>query len=37
MTKGLEIVQAIAKAGVKGGGSDGTPNTKIALTKVSIG
>ena len=37
ITKGLEIVQAIAKAGVKGGGADGTPNTKIALTKVSIG
>lgn len=37
ITKGLEIVQAIAKAGVKGGGGDGTPNTKIALTKVSIG
>lgn len=37
ITKGLEIVQAIAKAGVKGGGADGTPNTKIALTKVSVG
>jgi peptidyl-prolyl cis-trans isomerase B (cyclophilin B) len=36
ITKGLEIVQAIAKAGVKGGGGDGTPNTKIALTKVSV-
>ncbi len=36
ITKGLEIVQAIAKAGVKGGGSDGTPNTKIALTKVRV-
>lgn len=35
ITKGLEIVQAIAKAGVQGGGGDGTPNTKIALTKVS--
>jgi peptidyl-prolyl cis-trans isomerase B (cyclophilin B) len=37
ITKGLDIVQAIAKAGVKGGGGDGTPNTKIALTKVSVG
>ena len=37
ITEGLEIVQAIAKAGVKGGGADGTPNTKIALTKVSVG
>jgi peptidyl-prolyl cis-trans isomerase B (cyclophilin B) len=36
ITKGLDIVQAIAKAGVKGGGGDGTPNTKIALTKVSV-
>lgn len=36
ITKGLEIVQAIAKAGVKGGGADGTPNTTIALTKVRV-
>ena len=36
ITKGLDIVQAIAKAGVKGGGGDGTPNTKIALTKVRV-
>ncbi|TRZ56808.1 MAG: peptidylprolyl isomerase [Streptomycetaceae bacterium] len=36
ITKGLEIVQAIAKAGVKGGGGDGTPSTTIALTKVSV-
>ena len=36
ITRGLEIVKAIAKAGVKGGGADGTPNTKIALTKVSV-
>ena len=34
ITKGLEIVQGIAKAGVKGGGADGTPSTTIALTKV---
>ncbi len=37
ITKGLDIVQAIAKAGVKGGGGDGTPNIKIALTKVTVG
>jgi len=37
ITKGLDIVQAIAKAGVKGGGGDGTPNTTIALTKVTVG
>ena len=35
ITKGLDIVQGIAKAGVKGGGSDGAPLTTIALTKVS--
>lgn len=35
ITKGLDIVQAIAKAGVKGGGGDGTPKTTIALTKVT--
>ena len=36
ITKGLDIIQAIAKAGVKGGGGDGTPNTTIALTKVRV-
>ena len=36
ITKGLNIVQAIAKAGVKGGGADGTPNQRIALTKVRV-
>lgn len=36
ITKGLDIVQAIAKAGVKGGGPDGPPNTAIALTKVRV-
>lgn len=36
ITKGLNIVQAIAKAGVKGGGADGTPNQTIALTKVRV-
>lgn len=34
ITKGLEIVQAIAKSGVKGGGPDGPPATAIALIKV---
>ena len=34
ITKGLEIVQAIAKSGVKGGGPDGPPTTAIALIKV---
>ena len=36
ITKGLDIVQAIAKAGVKGGGADGTPNQTIALAKVRV-
>ena len=36
INKGLDIVQAIAKAGVKGGGADGTPNTTVALTKVRV-
>ena len=36
ITKGLDIVQAIAKAGVKGGGRDGTPSTTVALTKVRV-
>ena len=36
ITKGLEIVQAIAKDGVQGGGADGKPKTVIALTKVSF-
>lgn len=35
ITKGLDIVQAIAKAGVKGGGGDGTPAQTIALLKVT--
>ena len=35
ITKGLDIVQAIAKAGVKGGGGDGTPSQTIALLKVT--
>ena len=36
ITKGLDIVLAIAKAGVKGGGADGTPNQTIALAKVRV-
>jgi len=35
ITKGLDIVQAIAKAGVVGGGGDGTPAQTIALLKVT--
>ena len=36
ITKGLDIVLAIAKAGVKGGGADGTPNQTIALAKIRV-
>lgn len=36
ITSGLNIVRYIAKAGVKGGGSDGTPAKKIAIEKVIV-
>ncbi|MBU6255751.1 MAG: peptidylprolyl isomerase [Actinomycetales bacterium] len=36
ITQGLDIVKAIAKAGVKGGGADGTPNQPIAITRVFL-
>ena len=36
VTQGLEIVKAIAKAGVKGGGADGTPNQPIAIKRVTV-
>ena len=36
ITQGLDIVKAIAKAGVKGGGADGTPNQTIAIKRVII-
>jgi peptidyl-prolyl cis-trans isomerase B (cyclophilin B) len=35
-TQGLDIVKAIAKAGVKGGGADGTPNQPIAINRVIV-
>lgn len=37
MTSGLNIVKAIAAAGVKGGGGDGTPAKTIAIEKAIIG
>ena len=37
MTSGLDIVKAIAAAGVKGGGADGTPAKTIAIEKVIVG
>jgi peptidyl-prolyl cis-trans isomerase B (cyclophilin B) len=36
ITQGLDIVKAIAKAGVKGGGADGTPKQTIAIHRVSV-
>jgi peptidyl-prolyl cis-trans isomerase B (cyclophilin B) len=36
VSKGLEIIQAVAKNGVKGGGTDGAPKTKIAIEKVTV-
>lgn len=37
ITSGLNIVTYIAKAGVKGGGPDGTPAKKIAIERVIVG
>ena len=36
ITQGLDIVKAIAKAGVKGGGADGTPKQAIAIHRVTV-
>ena len=36
ITQGLDIVKAVAKAGVKGGGADGTPNQTIAIYRVTV-
>jgi hypothetical protein len=32
----LDIVKAIAKAGVKGGGADGAPNQPISINRVTV-
>jgi peptidyl-prolyl cis-trans isomerase B (cyclophilin B) len=37
ITQGLDIIQAIAKAGVKGGGADGAPNQTISINSVTVG
>lgn len=37
ITSGMNIVNAIAAAGVKGGGTDGTPKKTIAIEKVIVG
>ena len=36
VTQGLDIVKAIAKAGVKGGGADGAPNQPISIKRVTV-
>jgi len=36
ITEGLEIVKAIAKAGVKGGAADGPPKVAIAINRVTL-
>ena len=36
ITQGLDIVKAIAKAGVKGGGADGPPKQTIAINRVTV-
>ena len=36
ITEGMNIIQAIADAGVVGGGTDGFPNQKIAIMKVKV-
>ena len=36
ITQGLDIVKAIAKSGVKGGGADGAPNQPISITRVTV-
>ncbi len=36
ITQGLDIVRAIAKAGVKGGGADGTPNQPVVIIRVTV-
>ena len=36
ITQGLDIVKAIAKSGVKGGGADGPPKQTIAINRVTI-
>jgi peptidyl-prolyl cis-trans isomerase B (cyclophilin B) len=36
VTQGLDIVKAIAKVGVKGGGADGAPIQPIEIRRVSV-
>ena len=36
ITSGLDILKAVGAAGVKGGGTDGTPVKTIAIEKVIV-
>lgn len=36
ITQGLDIVRAVAKAGVKGGGADGAPNQPISINRITV-
>ena len=36
ITQGLDIVKAVAKAGVKGGGADGSPSQPLSITRIVI-
>ena len=36
VTQGLDIVKAIAKAGVRGGGADGAPSQQIEIKRVTV-
>jgi peptidyl-prolyl cis-trans isomerase B (cyclophilin B) len=36
ITQGLDIVKAVAAAGVKGGGADGTPNQTVGIARVTV-
>ena len=36
VTEGLEVIRAIAEAGVSGGGTDGPPAQAVTLENVSV-
>ncbi len=37
ITKGLDVVQKVADAGVEGGGGDGDPAQKVTIESVTVG
>ena len=37
VTKGLDVVQKVADAGVEGGGGDGEPEQKVTIETVTVG